>query len=104
MHTCSAKRTDKQKKVIVLPHAVHPAVGPRWEGLNGLVWALFFLVLGFLVAVVVYLVKRHVDRQLDQAWNGVNPRGQAANRLLRNTILGVLAVTVLVVGLLVWAG
>lgn len=74
-HPYSAKRPDKQKKVLVLLHAVHPAVAPRWEGLNGLVWALFFLVLGVPVAVVVYLVKRHVDRQLDQAWNGVNPRG-----------------------------
>lgn len=77
---------------------------PHWEGLNGLVWALFFLVLAVPVAFVVYLVKRHVDHQLDQAWHGVNSREQAANRLLRNTILGMLAVTLLVIGLLVWAG
>lgn len=53
---------------------------------------------------MVYLVKRHIDPHLDRAWHGVSPREQAANRLLRNTIPGVLAVTLLVVGLLVWAG
>ncbi|UOQ96518.1 hypothetical protein MUN81_14865 [Hymenobacter sp. 5317J-9] len=53
---------------------------------------------------MVYFVKRQVDHQLDRAWNGINSREQAGNRLLRTIILCVLAVALLVVGLLAWVG
>jgi 4-hydroxybenzoate polyprenyltransferase len=75
---------------------------PHWEGLDGVVWALFLLCLAVPVGVVGYLVNRHVARQWDRQWNGAPARPTASERLLRNTIFAFLAVTALVVGALLW--
>lgn len=57
----------------------------------------------FLVAVVVYLLRLYVAHQRDREWNGVTAREKTSSHLLRNVVLGALAVTVVVYGLLLWA-
>jgi uncharacterized membrane protein len=55
------------------------------------------------IALVVYLLNRYVARQRDREWNGVTAREKTSTHLLRNVVLGALAVTIVVFGLLLFA-